>query len=100
MAKVRRRIRNGKEEKWIADYFDQHKKRHIKTFNTKREATSWLAEAAIQVKNGIHTADRSSVTVAEAGKLWIQRGNTENLERSTLKQYENHVNWHINPLLG
>jgi len=100
MAKVRRRIRNGKEEKWVVDYFDQYKKRHIKTFDTKREATAWLSETTVQVKKGIHTPERDSITVAEAGQLWIARGNTENLERSTLKQYENHVNLHINPLLG
>jgi len=55
MAKVRRRIRNGKEEKWVADYLDQRKKRHIKTFDTKREATAWLSETTVQVKIGIHT---------------------------------------------
>ena len=47
MASTRRRASqtpNGKE-RWIADYFDQHKKRHIKTFLTQKAAKAWLVEA-------------------------------------------------------
>jgi integrase len=41
MATVRKRTwRSGSETKtaWIADYFDQNSKRHLKTFATKKAA--------------------------------------------------------------
>jgi integrase len=100
MAKVRRRVRNGVAEKWVADYFDQAKRRHIKTFDRKREAEAWLAAATVDIRRGTHTPERDSLTIAEAAALWLERGQTEGLERSTLLQYRNHVELHINPLLG
>src|SRR5207302_39482 len=45
MASIRKRTwQSGSEEKtaWIADYFDQQEKRHIKTFPTKKAADAWL----------------------------------------------------------
>jgi integrase len=101
MAKVRRRVRNGVEEKWIADYFDQYKKRHIKTFARKRDAEMWLAEARIEVKKRVHTPEHKSITVAEAAELWIERAEKiEKLETATVRQYRNHVRLHINPRIG
>ena len=48
MATVRKRTRiaaNGEEKiSWVADYFDQHKKRHIRTFKTRKAADAWLVE--------------------------------------------------------
>src|SRR6516164_10696113 len=47
MAKVRKRtwISGGKEKtRWVADYFDQDGKRHIKTFELKRDADDWLSK--------------------------------------------------------
>jgi len=44
MATVRRRgrpMRDGKEA-WVADYFDEAKKRRLKTFRTKQAAETWL----------------------------------------------------------
>jgi len=100
MAKVRRRMRNGQPEKWIADYFDQAKKRHIKTFDRRADAVAWLAEATIEVKKGVHTPEKKSITVSEAAALWIGRCETDGLEKSTLRQYGQHVRDHIVPLLG
>src|SRR6516225_8016881 len=100
MAKVRRRMRNGQPEKWIADYFDQAKKRHIKTFDRRADAVAWLAEATIEVKKGVHTPENKSITVSEAAALWIGRCETDGLEKSTLRQYGQHVRDHIVPLLG
>src|SRR5262249_2678695 len=49
-----------------------------------------------------HTPEHKSITVAEAGALWIEKGQLgdEPLERSTLKQYRNHIRLHIVPLIG
>jgi hypothetical protein len=51
MATVRKRSwESGGETKtaWVADYFDQEGKRHIKTFKTKRAAVDCLASSPIR----------------------------------------------------
>lgn len=103
MATVRKRVwKSGGESKtvWVADYFDQNRKRHIKTFTTRREARDWLDQTAGEVKQGIHTPERASVTVAEAAELWIESAMLNKLEESTLRQYRNHVDLHITPRIG
>ena len=49
---------------------------------------------------GLHTADANSVTVADAGELWIKRGGADGLEQSTIRQYHQHLDLHILPFLG
>ena len=107
MAKVRKRTwRNkaGQQTAWIADYFspgpDGTPKRHIETFKTKKEAAAWLAHTVVEVKQGVHTPASLSITVAEAGELWITQAETDGLEASTIRQYRQHLNYHINPLIG
>ena len=103
MATVRRRTwKSGGEMKtaWIADFFDQEGKRHIKTCKTKKEADGFLVQARHEIARGLYTPENASITVAEAAKLWIEKGELEKLERSTLRQYSNHVKLHINPLIG
>jgi integrase len=103
MATVRKRSwKSGGEIKtaWIADYFDQGGKRHLKTFATKKAATGWLDTTRHEVKQGMHTPESTSITVAEAAALWIRRGELEKLERSTLNKYRNHVDLHIVSFLG
>jgi integrase len=100
MASVRKRTwsnKDGEQTAWVADYFDQNGKRHIKTFDTKKAAAAWLVDAQGEVKRGVHTPENASITVAEAADVWIERGELENLERSTLRQYRNHVDLHIKP---
>src|SRR5712671_7039740 len=103
MAKVRKRTwtsKAGEQTAWIADYFDQEGKRHIKTFRTKKEASAWLVTTQGEVVRGVHTPENASITVAEAAELWIQTGELEKLERSTLRQYRTHAALHIVPLIG
>jgi integrase len=103
MAKVRKRTwtnKAGEQTAWIADYFDQGGKRHIKTFDTKKAASAWLVTTQGEVSRGVHTSENASITVAEAAQLWIQTGELEELERSTLRQYRNHADLHIVPLIG
>jgi integrase len=87
------------EAAWVADYFDQHGKRHRKQFATKRSADAWLTRTKTEVKDGIHTPDAESVTVAEAAELWLSRRQTRLLERGSLRTYSGYVT-HILPLLG
>jgi integrase len=103
MATVRKRTwQSGGETRtaWIADYFDQDGKRHIKTRRTRKEADAFLIQARHEVGRGVHTPESASVTVTEAAALWIEKGELEQLERSTLREYRNHVRLHINPVIG
>jgi hypothetical protein len=101
---VRRRAwktRTGEvREAWIVDYSDQLGDRHIKTFRRKRDADAWHARVAVDVTAGVHTADSRSITVTEAGRLWIESGEARRLERSTLEAYRQHLDLHITPLIG
>jgi integrase len=103
MANVhKRKWQNSKGEQtaWVADYFDQAGKRHIKTFTRQGDAKAWLVTAQGEVARGVHTPENTSITVAEAADLWVEKGKLEKLERSTLRQYRNHVDLHIVPLVG
>jgi integrase len=103
MATIRKRSWvSGGEEKtaWVCYYADQDKKRHIKTFRTKREADAWSVQAMHEVKHGTHTPPSTSVTVAEAGEKWLEQAKIDKLERSTIQQYEQHLRLHIVPLIG
>jgi integrase len=101
---VRKRTwRNGdgsRGEAWVVAYTDQAGKRHIKSFDRRRDADSYHATVTVKVQQGIHTADSTSITVAEAGKLWLQSGDAAGLERTTLDYYGQHVEFHIIPLIG
>jgi hypothetical protein len=92
MATVRKRVRfaaNGEEKiAWVADYHDQHKKRHLKTFATRKAAQAWLVETQGEVARGVHTPERQSINVYEAAQLWLKRGEVEGLERATMRHYE------------
>ena len=46
--------------------------RHIETFGRKKDADAREAEVTVNVGKGIHIASNKSVTVDEAGELWIK----------------------------
>src|ERR1700730_15338758 len=103
MASIRTRTwETGGEKKtaWIADYFDQAGKRHIKTFARKKDAQGWLIDAQGEVKRGTHTPASNRTTVSEAGEMWIAEAEADGLERSTVRQYRQHLDYHIMPLIG
>lgn len=91
----------GEQVAWAVDYRDQNGKRRLKSFSRKRDAEQWWnGQAGYEVAQGVHTAASASVTVAAAGDLWLEHGQAEDLERSTLRQRGQHLTLHINPLLG
>ncbi len=104
MSSIRKRMWNcGKPNEktcWIIDYRDQHGRRHIKSFKTKREADQWAITALHEVREGTHTPISTSKTVAEIGALWIANGEADRLERSTINQRKVHLKVHIVPFLG
>ncbi len=85
---------------WVVDYQDQAGKRRLKTFKTKKAADSWATDTLYRVKAGTHTPESASITVAQAAEDWIKRAELEARERSTIAQYRQHVEYHINPLIG
>jgi hypothetical protein len=87
-------------ESWVVDYVDQLGQRHLKTFARKRDADTHHAKVAVEVRAGIHTADSQSITVAEAGKLWLTSREAAGVERATLVNYAHYVAGHITPLIG
>jgi integrase len=101
---VRKRTwKNAKDELqegWVVDYVDQHRKRHIKTFSKKKAADAYHATVVIEVREGRHTADSESITVADAGKHWIKTGESNSLERTTIEHYQYLLDMHILPFLG
>lgn len=101
---VRKRRWTGSDgtpkESWVVDYFDASGKRRHKTFEKKKEADAYAARAKIEVKEGTHVADRDTVTVAKAGKFWIDAAEKAGLERSTVNQYRQHLDLHIVPTIG
>jgi integrase len=48
----------------------------------------------------MHTPGSISPTVKEAAALWIKRSREKDLEASTIRGYEEHVNLHIVPFIG
>jgi integrase len=87
-------------EAWIVDYTDQKGDRHIETFDRKKDADAKHAEVKVDVRAGIHVAPSKSITVAQAGKNWIDAAKSNGLERTTVDQYEQHLKYHIEPFIG
>lgn len=83
---------------WVVDYYAQTGKRHVKSFKKKKDAIAFDAKTRIEVNGKVHVADSETVTVAEAGKLWL--ASCDGLERSTVAQYTQHLNLHIVPFIG
>jgi integrase len=88
------------QEAWIVDYTTKKGGRHIKTFAKKKEADEFAATARVEVRHGIHTPSSKSITVAQAGKLWIATAEKNKLERTTIDGYQQHLDLHIEPFLG
>jgi integrase len=93
--------RTGEDrEAWIVDYIDQEGDRHIRTFDRKKEADAFHATVRVDVSRGDHIAPSKSETVAEAAERWIKRVEALGRERTTVRQYRQHINLHIVPRIG
>ena len=87
-------------EAWVVDYHDRDGKRHLKTFERKKDADTWRTTALHEIGAGTHTPASKSVTIATAAKLWLVHCKAEGLEHSTVLQRDQHIRLHINPLVG
>ena len=87
MASVYRRAWTGADGKvrvrWVAAYKDQDGNSHNKGFLQRKDAKAFLVLTEGEIARGVHTPESTSITVAEAARLWLKRGELEQLERST-----------------
>jgi integrase len=100
VASLRKRILPSGEIRWLVDYRDSVGKRRAKQFETKRDADAYMVKARAEVAAGIHVADSQSVTLGEAADLWVEAGERDRLEATTVRQRRQHVDLHIKPLIG
>jgi integrase len=88
------------KEAWICDYVDQTGERHIKTFDRKKDAEQWATQARHEISQGTHTPASTSLTVTEAWRAWIDHCDAEGLEKSTIRQRQQHLALHVTPFIG
>jgi hypothetical protein len=104
MATVKKRAwvtpRGERREAWRVRYVDQHGATRTRQFDLRRDADAFRIKAEGEVSAGVHTADRGSLTVAQAADLWIAKAELKGRDRGTLKSYRELRDRHINPLLG
>jgi integrase len=99
--------RKGEQrEAYIVHYYDQDGHPHIRTFDKKKQAEAYHDLVRTDVRKGLHIAPSKSATVAEAAESWLNQVRANGMrgrgpaERTTLRQYRQHVNLHIVPRLG
>lgn len=104
MTAIRRRVWTSPagqaKAAWQVDYRDASGRRRSKQFGRKKDAETFVTTASWEIRQGTHTPDSESITVAQAGANWIARGVREGLEESTLNSYRQHLQLHIEPFLG
>src|SRR6516225_6395546 len=87
---VRKRswVTNGeRREAWVVNYTDLSGHRRLKTFERKKDADAYHAKVAVDVWADIETPESSTITIAAAGQLWLDRADRVKLERATAEQY-------------
>jgi integrase len=92
--------KDAPKEAWLVDYADHSGTRNARTFAKKKDADAYHATVRVEVDKGTHVAPNKSLTVAEAGEKWIRRVEADGRERTTIRQYRQHLNLHIILRLG
>ena len=104
MATVKKRVwttaAGEKREAFRVSYTDRDGKRQHKQFGLKRDADAYRITAEGEIRQGIHTPDSQSVTVADAADVWIAACVANGCDRGTLKTYKEIANGHVRPHLG
>jgi integrase len=104
MATIKRRAwttsKGERREAWVVRYADQDGKWRLKTFERQRDAKEWLDDTKPKIKIGQHVPESKAPTVRAAANAWMEQGDVDGLESSTMRQRRLHVDHHIVPLLG
>jgi integrase len=85
---------------WQVGYSDVAGKWRTKQYDRKRDAEVFFQETKRAVRQGAHVSDAASLTFADAAKKWLDKCRNDGCEKSTLRQYDNHIRNHISPALG
>lgn len=85
---------------WLADYTDGAGKRHQVRFKRKREAEQHEEKSKVAIRAGTHVSLDSNLTIADVAETWITKVEANARERSTSRQYRQHINLHILPRIG
>lgn len=97
------RVRKGIHRKpYQVRYRDAQGKRRSKQFRLKKEAEAWNLKVGAELQDGMHVPESQSVTIAEAGSLWITSMEAADppLQRITIQYYMQHLKLHISPFIG
>jgi integrase len=85
-------------EAWVVDY-TQDGRRHIETFERRKDAVGYAEQVGVDIRAGTHTAPSRSITVEEAGEDWIRSAEVEKREAATITQYRQLAR-HISTRIG
>ena len=109
---VRKRIwktaTGEQREAWVVDYYAKDResgetKRHWETFELKSDADNREAEVRTGIRKGVFVPPSTSITIAEAAKLWLEVVGADeldgHLERTTAHSYRTEVR-HLTALAG
>jgi integrase len=88
------------QEAWLVDYVDQNGTRRSKAFECKRDADAYHVTVRMEVRQGIHTPESTSLTIQEAGDYWVKTAEANSLEATTVVDYKRHLRLHIVPFIG
>jgi integrase len=91
--------RGEDREAWVLDFSDGSGKRRHETFARRKDAEQREAQVRIDITRGagILARDKTIVRIADD---WIDHLQEERRERSTIKNYEQHLRLHILPVIG
>jgi hypothetical protein len=91
--------RGEKKEAWVVDYW-HNGKRHIETYDRKKDADAAHAKVKVDIGQGKHVAPSRSIEVEKAAQLWLQSSEAGGIERASMQGYQEIVRLHIIPFIG
>lgn len=94
---VEKRINHGKE-RWVFDYRDQHGKRHMRFFRTKREADDAQTEIKKQVKDRTYVDAADLPTFETVARHWLET--RRDRAPQTWNVYRSQIEAHLIPAFG
>jgi integrase len=93
--------RSGKpRECWIVAYADTKGKRHIESFERKKEADARHAEIKAGMARGTHTVINRTATISTAAGNWIKYLEGEDREVAYIAGCKQHIRSWIEPKIG
>jgi integrase len=97
MACVKKRTNHGRV-RWVADFYDQNGKRHMKFFDTRAEANAALDEIRVDVKEG-HFIDPNTLPTFEVvARAWLET--VRDRAPQSVQTWRSQIDLHLIPAFG